>query len=720
MTWQVIEGDCVEQMRAMPEASVDAIVCDPPYGLEFMGKEWDRLSTPGAVIRDPATERGGFQDGNGGNPYSRSRIEYGRGNRGESRAMQEWHEAWAREALRVLKPGGHLLAFGGTRTYHRLACAVEDAGFEIRDSIAWQHMEGLFCACDDPVRRVRPDVRDVPATDPSGERADVQPPVQRREARPGVGEARPQGRGGSEYVHADVRAEEPGMEGRRDAEAPEGQLHGGSVRSGADVGAADGAGGRLHRGAQAGDGGNGRAPVDENGSGASPGPLPGEQRADKSGDVAVEWIPQGGGAWPGCPGCGKPLAPPFFGGPLTWEYGSGFPKSLDVSKAIDNAAGATREVVGYDAAKARPNKQNYAKVTIAAGVEAAPGVKDNGATITAPATPDAERWQGWGTALKPAHEPIVVARKPLSGTVAGNVLEHGAGALNVDGCRIAGDVPQVTQGAEDRVYGGGNGLRSEPMLSNPSPLGRWPANVVMDPDAAAMLDEQTGERAAGRFPGRQNVEPGTEGTTMGRGWNGSVAPERDLDSGGASRFFYCAKSSSAERNAGLDGFEERAAPKGNHVGRDMSNPRNSLGGMRNGVQTGKPLQDVRARNVHPTVKPIELMRWLVRLVTPPEGKPMDEPCKVHGIRRCTICIRPGGTVLDPFVGSGTTGCAAILEGFRFIGIEREPEYAAIARARIAWWAEHPDGMQLVERLEAERERKAIADSGQLGLFGEAA
>ena len=108
-----------------------------------MGKEWDRLSTPVPVILDPATERGGFQDGNGGNPYSRSRIEYGRGNRGESRAMQEWHETWAAEALRVLKPGGHLLAFGGTRTYHRLACAVEDAGFEIRDTICWLYGSGF-------------------------------------------------------------------------------------------------------------------------------------------------------------------------------------------------------------------------------------------------------------------------------------------------------------------------------------------------------------------------------------------------------------------------------------------------------------------------------------------------------------------------------------------------------------------------------------------------
>jgi site-specific DNA-methyltransferase (adenine-specific) len=179
----------------------------------------------------------------------------------------------------------------------------------------------------------------------------------------------------------------------------------------------------------------------------------------------------------------------------------------------------------------------------------------------------------------------------------------------------------------------------------------------MDPDAAAILDEQTGESTSPSGPVRQGGMTGYD-----PGVNGGSAPREGFgigygDSGGASRFFYCAKSSSAERNAGLDG----------------------------------------QRSTHPTVKPVRLMSWLVRLVTP-----------------------PGGLVLDPFTGSGTTGCAAALEGFRFVGLEREPEYVAIARARIAWWAEHPDGMQLVERLEAERERKAIADSGQLGLFGEAA
>lgn len=205
---------------------------------------------------------------------------------------------------------------------------------------------------------------------------------------------------------------------------------------------------------------------------------------------------------------------------------------------------------------------------------------------------------GWGTALKPAYEPIVVARKPLVGTVAANVLEYGTGALNIDGCRIVGDVPSVPQPAFNSptgtVYGfkAGEGRNGE---MSSAPGGRWPANVALDEDTAALLDEQTGTL--------------TKPCDFGG------------DSGGASRFFYVAKASTKERNAGLEG-----------------------------------------RNAHPTVKPIEVMRWLVRMVTP-----------------------PGGVVLDPFAGSGTTGIAAALEGFRFIGIESEPEYVAIARARLAHW-----------------------------------
>jgi DNA modification methylase len=395
---RLIVGDCVEAMRAIPECSVDAIVCDPPYGLEFMNKEWDRLGA----------------------------------------SMQVWHEAWAREALRVLKPGGHLLAFGGTRTYHRLAAGIEDAGFEIRDCIAWM-------------------------------------------------------------------------------------------------------------------------------------------------------------------------------------YGSGFPKSLDVSKAIDKAAGAERS----DGAR-----------KWSGGARRGGIMGDNLETQTrviydTPVTVEAERWSGWGTSLKPGYEPIVVARKPLSGTVAATVLEHGTGALNIDGCRVGSD-------------GGTRGTQFHPESETG---GRWPANVVLSHSEDCVQvgaqhitgdQRQTGngrrkggfgDIGADRGDGEPN-EPVYGDETVERWACTQKCPVRILDSqtvkltsGSYTRFFYCAKASAQERSAGLEKL-----------------------------------------NPHPTIKPIEVMRYLVRLVTP-----------------------PGGLVLDPFTGSGTTGCAAVLEGFRFYGIEKEEEYADIVRARIRYW-----------------------------------
>ena len=197
--------------------------------------------------------------------------------------------------------------------------------------------------------------------------------------------------------------------------------------------------------------------------------------------------------------------------------------------------------------------------------------------------------------------------------------------------------------------------------------------MILDESAAAMLDEQTGDLHSQDPRTRQSASKMQGVTLMGTGESVEYG-----DTGGASRFFYVAKASSAERNAGLDGFERRQAQKWNE------------GGIKAAREaTARPVA-----NVHPTVKPVELMRWLVRLVTP-----------------------PGGFVLDPFAGSGTTGAAAVLEGFRFVGIEREAEYAAIARARIEWWSQHPDGVEIVKALEAEKVRTKIRDSGQESLFG---
>lgn len=420
-------GDCLAVMPLLDEAMADSIVCDPPYGLSFMGKDWDH-GVPG--------------------------------------------EHFWREALRVAKPGAHLLAFGGTRTFHRLMVAIEDAGWEIRDT-------------------------------------------------------------------------------------------------------------------------------------------------------------------------------------LMWVYGSGFPKSLDVSKAIDKAAGAEREVVGSR------KLTGTARIKEQAGFGATSGRSEDAyqdgseindtLLLTAPATEAARQWSGWGTALKPAWEPIILARKPLAGTVAANVLQHGTGGLNIDGCRIDAGADytelQVTQGAEDRIYGDGRGLRTEPTKFQPS-SGRWPANLIHDgsDEVTAQFPSEAG--GSGRASGPSLDEPYGRGVAFGaRNGTGTPAPFYG-DQGSAARFFYCAKASKADRDEGLEGFELGPPPESGRS-KPAEGRQSALGNPR--------------ANHHPTVKPCELMRYLCRLVTP-----------------------PGGLVLDPFMGSGSTGKAAILEGFRFVGIELTTEYLPIAAARCRW------------------------------------
>ena len=270
---------------------------------------------------------------------------------------------------------------------------------------------------------------------------------------------------------------------------------------------------------------------------------------------------------------------------IMWIYGSGFPKSLDVSKAIDKAAGAERKVVGTRtdvATRIYDNREGKRLPDII--------------PITAPATPEAQQWQGWGTALKPAHEPIVVARKPLIGTVAQNVLTHGTGALNIDGSRVGmGDEHDPTKIHRQTSTSAGmngigkSGFRADHEQATYNALGRWPANVIHD---------GSDEVLAG-FPND------------------------------AGRFFYCAKASKSERNAGTDS------------------------------------------NNHPTVKPLALMRYLVKLVTP-----------------------LGGTVLDPFLGSGSTAVAAILEGFEWIGCEMTEDYFPIIEARVEWALNQPKPLVL--------------------------
>jgi len=347
-------GDCISVMAELPECSVDSVVTDPPYGLSFMGKDWDH-GVPGEHF-------------------------------------------WS-EVLRVAKPGAHLLAFGGTRTFHRLACAIEGAGWEIRDCVMW-------------------------------------------------------------------------------------------------------------------------------------------------------------------------------------VYGSGFPKSLDVSKATDAA----------------------------------------------------KQWAGFGTALKPAWEPVIVARKPLVGTVAENVLRYGTGGINVDGCRVPSEKQTGWGGCGSALYEGG--LSREGGDARLQDKGRWPANLCHDGSAEVVgLFPVTG---AAKQSWR-GAPPHYDGNRMA-----DLAPRGHDDNGGsAARFFYCAKASKADRDEGVAGVGALVA---------------GVGALRDGGRPSLP-----RKNHHPTVKPTDLMRYLCRLVTP-----------------------PGGIVLDPFMGSGSTGKACMLEGFRFIGIDVDGEYVEIARRRISF------------------------------------
>ena len=308
---------------------------------------------------------------------------------------------------------------------------------------------------------------------------------------------------------------------------------------------------------------------------------------------------------------------------LAWLYGSGFPKSHDVSKGIDKLAGAERErveLVGGALNSGTANGWNGSSAHSATAPLA--GTRQ----VNTPATPEAAQWDGWGTALKPAFEPIVLARKPLAEkTVARNVLAHGTGAINIDGCRIEGEPVRIEnyastgpQGMMSHGHGGGAGHAGEERTARISTSGRWPANVLLDHHAAAWVDEQSGDRPGFATQTDLTVNTEDDGEIYGKGLGVKAPGVRQgfNDSGGASRFFYSAKAPKSER-PNVDGVQ------------------------------------------HPTVKPLAIMRWLIRLVTP-----------------------PGGTVLDPFAGSGTTIEAAIIEGFDPVGIEMEADYLPLIQHRI--------------------------------------
>lgn len=757
VTWVVHTGDNLDALRQMPDCSVDAVVTDPPYGLGtppdamtmlrawlddgampvkgrgFMGKEWD------AFVPQPAT--------------------------------------W-REVYRVLKPGGHLLTFAGTRTQDLMALSLRIAGFEIRDMLGWLY----GCLSDDSEVLTRDGweryhsarTKEILAYDPEADIYQWERPSRWNEYRvesdtayrlqsdhtdqivsrghrclverggalafvpadelAGMervpylqGDVPPLPKGRGELLLTDVLrqrerlaeaalgerqgkeaarqgacwGEESGVEGRADVLQAKGEVRRpiDQVRSMPGTVCGHVPQGRLRHGAST---GGGDAPWEaavDGGVRAPYKPRRDGQQAGKPDVVCVERGPQAVRARPTyqttlatvtavrytgvifCPTVSTGAFVARRAGKVFLTGNSGFPKSLDVSKAIDKmdaseeqerrrlrftawvrSTGVTSrqidEATGtnmgghYTTPASQPaimtlehleacrhlfgdvpewverecsirsvESRNMAEREVVGQqrgslLAVAPGQdKDRSATtldITAPATDAARQWTGWGTALKPAIEPITLARKPLDGTVAANVLKWGTGALNVDGCRVDGeDLPE----GRTRHGGGIAGNASSYELPNhkaPMPAGRWPANLLHD--------------------GSDEVE--------------AVFPDD------ASRFFYSAKTAAWEREIGLQDAQKRTAAE--LVDRDadsagMANPRAGAGRTSAG-----------RANSHPTVKGVDVMRWLVRLVTP-----------------------PGGTVLDPYTGSGTTGMACILEGFAFIGCELSAEYADIARARIA-------------------------------------
>jgi DNA modification methylase len=312
---------------------------------------------------------------------------------------------------------------------------------------------------------------------------------------------------------------------------------------------------------------------------------------------------------------------------IAWVYGSGFPKSHDISKAIDKVMGAERKVVGK-------------------GVSGKTAIwQENGGmgnfNITAPSTDEAKQWQGWGTALKPALEPIVVARKPLESTVANNVLKYGVGGINIDGCRV-GDEEISTHNAPKGTFAGGESGRGSDTESYKNHNGRFPANFIHDGSEEVLKLFPNTNPDTAHYRGKQGSPfMGIDGTLPKEGTN-SIRGITD-NGGSAARYFYTPKSSQNERNFGLSQFDDDVTTDGRTKPID------------NAFNRG----ETKRKNIHPTVKPIDLMQYLVRLVTP-----------------------KGGICLDPYMGSGTTAIACKSEKLDYIGCELDGEYIKIAEARI--------------------------------------
>lgn len=614
---QLHAGDCVDVLRTLPDASVDSCVTDPPYALVSITR---RFGKDGAAPCHVPEGRSGA--------YARASAGFmGKAWDTGERAFSV--ELWA-EVLRVLKPGGHVVAFGGTRTVHRLACAIEDAGFEIRDSLFWHFGSGFpkshnisrkldetkeRCSCPAHLRSVRNSV--APDIQVSGD------------------------------AQQDVRAD---MRGQADSKCSDGAAV--SIQS-ADHGRVRGlrnTKGDAESVASKGFEADVLAPLQRSSSRGGVG----KARSQGSGCADAGELRQGcdeGTEEPGLEGrghlskaarelCDRPVCEVSARADRHGESG----RLRDGAPASDGEADRPAASAGRVRPSSRPRstEQRSGKSGALAGQ---PKPQERRAwphceRCGKPIVPD-----GLGTALKPATEIIVLARKPLSeGTVAANVLAHGTGAINIDGCRVGMMTPEEIARSGTSTKAEGWGMQPKSWKdSGREPQGRWPANIVHDGS----------DEVVAAFPASAGQHGDVRGTEKSQPFGGHVygemagrhAAAKRGDAGSAARFFYSAKA----------GADDRLGSK------------------------------------HPTVKPVDLMQWLVRLVTP-----------------------PGGTVLDPFAGTGTTGEAAFREGFKAVLIEREAEYQADIARRMSLVLAGPD-----ERAHAIIKARGTA-AGAGPLFGDAA
>jgi DNA modification methylase len=497
MTYQILHGNNLDILPTLADNSIDSIVTDPPYELGFMGKKWDS-----------------------------SGIAY---------SVELWQQC-----LRVLKPGGHLLSFGGTRTYHRVAVAIEDAGFELRDSIAWLYGSGFPKSLD-----VSKAIDKSDATE------------QRR----------------NRDLMFVAWMKTTGLSATRCDEI-----------------------------------------------------LKAKDLISPTSSHSIHYF-----------NTGQPAVATAKMFDALRPYLPEVPKEIEklvAERTVESENYKNREVIGTQVRYNEPS----GIVNVGQGERELIERK-----ITLSATPEAQQWQGWGTALKPAFEPVIVARKPIEGTVANNVLKWGTGGLNIDGSRIGTEQRNMTiketgfgsNFMDDNWQPSGNSY-------DKTVQGRWPANIILDPYTAELLDEQSGQVKG---------NPGAKQTTDFRFMNDADGKQNLIqgnrkDIGGASRFFYVAKASKRDRNEGLEDLDAQR-----HSDRELAD---GVGGDNPRNRTNQAKQ-----NFHPTVKPTSLMEYLIKLVTPANG-----------------------TVLDPFTGSGSTGKAAILQGFDFIGIEMTEEYLPIIEGRL--------------------------------------